>query len=996
MRRELWLPLAGGLLALALYTRTLVPGVFVADFAEFQYLPARLGLAHPNGFPFYMLLGKLWSGLPVGTLAWRMNFLSAVAGALAVGLTIGFVRRLTGRALPGVVAGGLLALSPTFWLYSLAAERYTLNLALLVAALWAAWEAGEISPRRRGGRGGYAEEGERDEEILPQERRGAGGEEISAETQGCKDAEERVDTSPLPGSPAPPRILRAPRASAVKLSLLSSLLLGLGLATHPSDALLLPFWLAFLWWKLPDQRWSWRFWLGLGAVGAAVQMLYLYVPWRWLAFSDAPLLPGIERSAAIHTGLVHVWYEPGPRWELMRQYVLGLSGYATELAGGGWGAALARSADLLPFWLADVPWLVTVAGLAGLLWLARREWSLSLLLAGFAGLLFVMVAYIQQGKNDAYLLPAFWVAFVGAGLAADLLLTQRRRGAEGQRGSGEEGKRQKEKAKGVVLWMGTAVGLAWLGVSGWGRLDYSRWDESGRWWAQALALPLEAGAGLVGHWSDLTPLWYIQQAEGVRPDLVGLFPPDPDAIVRPWLETGRSLYLAGPLHGWAETLADDFRLTAWGGLVRIDLPAGPPPDCPLDGPPLETPAAWPFAVSAWRLETPADPADPPRLWLCWQARTPLPRRTFLSLRLAPAGDGSALHVETPLIAPWHPQPVLAEGSSGLALLPLDLPPGRAPGAYALTAQPFFFREEDGQAVYWPGVDGLALGSLELAGQTELVWTDLTDEFAPPLPLRAGPVKLRAWQVSRQAVRPGDPVRVETLWQTAAATDGEMSLWLGVRDGWGRLVKEQRWPLPVAALPPGTLLRTEQILAAPRSLGDRSFWIEARLLADDAPLGWFPTARLLLGRMKVADRSHVYAPPAGIEVAEAEFGGLARLHGFALESDTLATGAPLALSLYWQAQAETDTSYKVFLHLVGPEGELAAQNDAIPAAGELPTNLWVSGEVIADRHSLTLPDALPPGVYRLLVGLYDPTSGERLPVVGGGPERAVELARFVVE
>ncbi len=101
------------LAALALYLRTLVPGVFVSGFAEFQYQPLRLGLPHPNGFPFYMLLGWLWSHLPVGTVAWRMNVLSAVAGALAVSMTVGFAYRLSRRAAVALLAGGLLMVSPT-------------------------------------------------------------------------------------------------------------------------------------------------------------------------------------------------------------------------------------------------------------------------------------------------------------------------------------------------------------------------------------------------------------------------------------------------------------------------------------------------------------------------------------------------------------------------------------------------------------------------------------------------------------------------------------------------------------------------------------------------------------------------------------------------------------------------------------------------------------------------------------------------------------------
>jgi len=738
-------------LALALYVRTLAPGVFVADFAEFQYLPARLGLAHPNGFPFYMLLGKLWSLLPVGALAWRMNLFSALAGALAVGLTVAFVQRLSRRALPGLAAGALLALSPTFWLYSLAAERYTLNLALLIACIWSAWEAGEDAPRRRGERGGG--DGERKEERRTKEK--ADGPE----------RRRKENTSS-----------RSLRAAAVRNSLLSVFFLALGLATHPSDALLLPFWLLFLWLAMPTRRWQWRFWLRLAGIGGAVQLLYLYAPWRWLAFSDWPLLPGIGRSSAVYAGLVHVWYAPGPRWELMAQYVFGLGGYAAGLAGGGWRAALARAADLFPYWLADVPWPVTGAGLFGLFWLARRQWRLAGMLAGFAGLLFVMVAYIQQGKNDAYLLPAFWVAFVAEGMAVDgLLAAGRRLGAVVR------------PLATVVLGLGWVAAVGFLLISAYPRLDHSRWNESQTWWDETLALPIESGAGLLGHWSDLTPFWYLQAAEGTRPDLVGLFPPDPEAVIRPWLEAGRALYLAAPLHGWAETLASDFRLTPWGGLTRIDLPGAPPRPCPLDGPALETSAGWPFAVSAWRLDAPVLPADSPRLWLCWQARTSLPRRTFLSITLAPAEGGPGLTLEAPLINPWYPQAQLEATSRGLGLLPFDLPLGRAPGVYRVAARPFYFREADGQTVYWPGVEPAALGSLRLPPQTGFRRLALDDETASPLLWRAGPLGLRAWRVSAQAVRPGDPVQVTTLWQAADVTDASVALALRVRDGWGRLL-----------------------------------------------------------------------------------------------------------------------------------------------------------------------------------------------------------------
>ena len=271
----------------------------MSDFAEFQYQPARLGLPHPNGFPLYMLLGWVWSALPIESVAWRMNALSAVGGALAVALTAAFALRISQRASVGLLAAGLLALSPTFWYYSLAAERYTLNLALLVGALWAAWEAAHRQKAR--------------------------------------------------------------------LAYLSALLLGLGLATHPSDALLMPFWLAYLTWRLPGLRRQLGFWARLALILAAPLVLYAYVPWRWAAFDAAPMLPGVGRSSAVYQGMVHVWYHPDMTWSALRHYLVGIGGYAASLAAGGWKDALPTIVELGPLWLRDVPPLALALSALGVL-----------------------------------------------------------------------------------------------------------------------------------------------------------------------------------------------------------------------------------------------------------------------------------------------------------------------------------------------------------------------------------------------------------------------------------------------------------------------------------------------------------------------------------------------------------------------------------------------------------------------------------------------------
>ena len=72
-------------LVLAVYLRTLAPGALGGDPGELQFVPAILSMPHPTGTPLYILLGKLWSMLPLGpSVAWRMNLLAALSAALAV------------------------------------------------------------------------------------------------------------------------------------------------------------------------------------------------------------------------------------------------------------------------------------------------------------------------------------------------------------------------------------------------------------------------------------------------------------------------------------------------------------------------------------------------------------------------------------------------------------------------------------------------------------------------------------------------------------------------------------------------------------------------------------------------------------------------------------------------------------------------------------------------------------------------------------------------
>ncbi|HWP62800.1 MAG TPA: DUF2723 domain-containing protein [Candidatus Binatia bacterium] len=130
-------PIGLGLLAVAVYRTTLLPGVGWWDTAEFQTVGPLLGTAHPTGYPSYVVLGWLASAVlaPVGEPAVRMNLLSAILVAVAVAGTAVAATILTGRSWLGLVAGAGLALTPGVWAISTAADPHALHLALVAGLL---------------------------------------------------------------------------------------------------------------------------------------------------------------------------------------------------------------------------------------------------------------------------------------------------------------------------------------------------------------------------------------------------------------------------------------------------------------------------------------------------------------------------------------------------------------------------------------------------------------------------------------------------------------------------------------------------------------------------------------------------------------------------------------------------------------------------------------------------------------------------------------------
>jgi hypothetical protein len=133
-------PLIGaGLFAASflIYLGTLAPSVATIfdDSLEFQLVSYLPGIAHPTGYPLYTLLGKLFTFLPVGDVAYRVNLMSAFFAALTVVLLYAILRLIVKYRVPAALGAASFALSPVFWSQAVIAEVYTLNAAFVALTL---------------------------------------------------------------------------------------------------------------------------------------------------------------------------------------------------------------------------------------------------------------------------------------------------------------------------------------------------------------------------------------------------------------------------------------------------------------------------------------------------------------------------------------------------------------------------------------------------------------------------------------------------------------------------------------------------------------------------------------------------------------------------------------------------------------------------------------------------------------------------------------------
>ena len=268
----------------------------------------------------------------------------------------------------------------------------------------------------------------------------------------------------------------------------------------------------------------------------------------------------------------------------------------------------------------------------------------------------------------------------------------------------------------------------------------------------------------------------------------------------------------------------------------------------------------------------------------------------------------------------------------------------------------------------------------------------------------GVLRLLAYELPQESVRPGQKLPVTIYWQLTEPTDRDLAVYVHLLGRGGEPAgQEVSYPglgaYPLKLLKPGDIVRdtyqvpvvitatAPSLLRVDVGLFDRADPAEVGLSVRDAAGG---EASGMIGAARLLPYSVVADLP---QTPRFDLGGQAALMGYDFPQSAVRPGDTLPITLFWQAQARMAEDYQVFVHLMGPDGRPVAQGDKSPLDGDWPTSAWEPGQTFRDEYRIQVPDALVSGAYELRVGLYRQADFTRLPVQG--PEGRVADSAIII-
>jgi hypothetical protein len=260
-----------------------------------------------------------------------------------------------------------------------------------------------------------------------------------------------------------------------------------------------------------------------------------------------------------------------------------------------------------------------------------------------------------------------------------------------------------------------------------------------------------------------------------------------------------------------------------------------------------------------------------------------------------------------------------------------------------------------------------------------------EELAIPHPLHHdfdGQVELLGYDLSTAEMKAGGTARVVLFWRALHSMEDDYRLHLQVQDGEGHVWAAGEFPLaneehPTSRWKEGEVIRGQYNLVIDAAAPTGEQTLNFKLQPSNLQL---PTSNFQpLTKLSVVAPERNFTVPTDIQhPLRASLADRVALLGYDLDKATVKPGGTLHLTLYWQALAEMETSYTVFVHLLDAQSRIWGQRDNLPAKGTHPTTSWLPGEVVVDQYEIVIDAAAPAGEYQIEVGMYDLETMLRLP------------------
>ncbi|KPL89201.1 glycosyltransferase family 39 protein [Ardenticatena maritima] len=344
--------------------------------------------------------------------------------------------------------------------------------------------------------------------------------------------------------------------------------------------------------------------------------------------------------------------------------------------------------------------------------------------------------------------------------------------------------------------------------------------------------------------------------------------------------------------------------------------------------------------------------------------------------------------------------------SPLTRVGLLIDPGTPPGSYHIELR--FYRAEDGRTLDVLDPQGAPIAPAWRLADIEVVRPPhaLPAEAVPATQWYRAPlgeaVELIGATVFTGTVRTGDTLPLTLFWRAQRNLERDYWVFVQAFAPNGELRAARDVP-PVDGAFPTTRWRAGDLVRDPHTLripatGPAGEWVLQAGLYDRETGARLTTPdgqdHIILGRFTVEERPHTFTPPAVAEQMDVLFADMVVLYGVNIAwprpDAVLHPGDTVPITLVWQPRRTPEPSLRTFVQLLDEQSRLFAVSDHLPL---VPSSAWVADEYITDDHQLSIPPHVPPGTYRLVVGVYDAETGQRLRLPDGSDMLVIAHVRL---